>query len=53
MNDTRQKFDLLQTSNNHCPLCSQSLNEQTHMHIEKELKNLGQNSQETFLNNQK
>ena len=53
MTDTRQKFDLLQTSNNHCPLCSQSLNEQTHMHIEMELKNLGQNSQEAFLNNQK
>ncbi len=53
MNDTRQKFDLLKTSNDHCPLCSQSLNAETHQHIESELKNLGKQSQETFLINQK
>ena len=53
MNDTRQKFDLLKTSNHNCPLCSQALNEETHEHIEIELKNLGQQSQETFLINQK
>ena len=52
MNDTRQKFDLLERGDLNCPLCGKELDEDGREHLRTEYEELGMRSKSEFQKNE-
>ena len=52
MNDTRQKFDLLESGELECPLCGQELDSDGREHLRSEYEEIGVRSREQFQSNE-